>query len=227
MDKLQLTTSGSASPSAEMANRILAASLDRIIEAAPDAADAAMKKAVPDLYTPELASQFAENFINALRRAHAPQPLTAAQRGIEWMLRWGCTPWCINDHTDSASPEWHSAGPVKTDVRTADLDSSGYSEDGGMLPWLSAEVIVTNEKPQAYGRETQVFLGYGVHLAELSPARARVALEAMRGFVADLEAVVDRADEIAKDDFEGDPEIAQAHKEAEARRIKRITEAAA
>ncbi len=47
----------------------------------------------------------------------------------------------------------------------------------------------------------------------------------MRGFIAQLEAVVDQADASALDDFDGDPDIAAANRQAETARIKRITEA--
>lgn len=86
---------------------------------------------------------------------------------------------------------------------------SGYSGYGTELPWLSAQVVVSDGKPQAYGRRTQVWLGYGVHLGELNPAEARRTLKEMRGFVNRLEHVVKQAEEIARDDFEGDPEIAR------------------
>ncbi|MET9479825.1 hypothetical protein [Streptomyces sp. NPDC006638] len=146
-------------------------------------------------------------------------PLTAAQRDPKWMLRWGCPPWCVNDHTAPCAAEWHSAFPVETKLRDAAVDADG---NRGGLPWLSAQVVVSNDQPQAYGRRTQVWLGYGAHLGELDPAEAREALEEMRGFVNRLEHTVKQAEEIARDDFEGDPEIARLDREAEARRIQVI-----
>lgn len=154
-------------------------------------------------------------------------PLTAAQRGIEWMLHWGCAPWCINDHAAPNAHEWHDRLSVETELRDASVDSSGYSENGEGLPWLSAQVVVSNDKAQAYGRETRLWLGYGVHLGELSPAKAREALEAMRSFLPRLEAAVKDAEEIAADDFEGDPELARLDREAEARRMDAIRAARA
>ncbi|MFG2938864.1 DUF6907 domain-containing protein [Streptomyces sp. NPDC048282] len=137
-------------------------------------------------------------------------------------LRWGCPPWCVNDHAAPCASEWHSAFPAQTKLQDAAIDSSGYSGNGDGLPWLSAQVVVSNDKPQAYGRRTQVWLGYGLHVGELSPAEARGALEEMRGFVNRLEHVVKQAEEIARDDFEGDPEIARLDREAEGRRIQVI-----
>ncbi|MFB6556182.1 DUF6907 domain-containing protein [Streptomyces sp. NPDC056405] len=149
-------------------------------------------------------------------------PLTAAQRGPEWTLRWNCPPWCINDHAAPCAAEWHGDLPVRTKLRGAAIDSSGYSGYGDGLPWLSAQVVISNDKPQAYGRHTQVWLGYGVHVGELSPAEARGALEEMRGFVNRLEHVVQQAEEITREDFVGDPEIARLDREAEDRRIQAI-----
>ncbi|MDX3315188.1 hypothetical protein P1S61_40325 [Streptomyces sp. ME08-AFT2] len=190
---------------------------DKVIAALPAAIDHAMRNTVPDLYTAERAADLAAAMTAELRK---PTPLTAAERGTEWMLRYGCTAWCINDHANPVSADFHSAGPAATELRTTDLEPGGDDQ-----PWLTAETVVMNDKPQAYGRETRVLLGYGDHLAELTPDNARKALDAMRGFVAQLEAVVDQADASALDDFDGDPDIAAANRQAETARIKRITEA--
>ncbi|GKQ37377.1 hypothetical protein [Streptomyces sp. A012304] len=213
------------SPGDEMTDRVLTASLERVIAALPSAVAEAMQSALPERYTPELAAQFVEAMTAELRQAQKPEgyPLTAAQRGAEWMLRWGCTPDCINDHNTPNAPEWHAAVRVETAMR--DIDSSYSREENAQLPWLAAQVVVTNDKPQAYGRETRVWIDYGTATGELSPAEARQALDAMRGFVAELESVVVHAEESAADDFEGDPEIARLDREADDRRIRAITEA--
>jgi len=153
---------------------------------------------------------------------NAEEPVTAAQRGQDWMNKWGCTPWCVAAHDQTGGLECHASAPNETQLRAADLDCTGYSENGRTLPWLSAQVIVCNEKPQAYGRETRVWMSYGVHVAEISPAQAREALDQMRAFTAQLAAVVDMADRVAADDFPGDPEVARLDKEATDRRIKAV-----
>lgn len=66
-------------------------------------------------------------------------------------------------------------------------------------------------------------LDSGLHTAELSLAKAREALTSMRGFVAQLGAVVEQAEEIAADDFEGDPEVARLDREADNRWSKART----
>lgn len=200
---------------------------DKLIAALPSAVHEAMRKTVPDEYTPEQADAFAAYMIAELTQPGQPAngPLTAAQRGTEWMLRFGCPPWCIENHGQPGALECHATTLAETKLRISDVDSSGYSESGAALPWLSAQVVVMNDRAQAYGRETRVWLSSGVHLSEISPAKAREALEAMRGFVSQLEAVVDDADRIAADDFAGDPEIARLDTEAANARVKRITEA--
>lgn len=152
-----------------------------------------------------------------------PGPLTAAQRGPEWMNRWGCPGFCVQEHGKPEASEFHTTAPAESSLLAHEVDSSGYSANCEELPWLTAQVVVMNDQAQAYGRETCVFLSYGIHLAELSPAKARQALDAMRGFVARLSAVVDLAEQVAADDFEGDPEIQRLDAEATARRIEART----
>ncbi|MGI5436192.1 hypothetical protein ACQEV4_01420 [Streptomyces shenzhenensis] len=152
-------------------------------------------------------------------------PLTAAERGPEWMARYGCNRECQLVHAGpDGEPGWHSTVPVETKLR--DLDPDPDPRVAATNPWLAARVVVDNFRPQAYGRTTKVWLDYGTTTGELTPAQAREALTELRGFAAELEAVVDLADAIAVDDFEGDPEILRLDREAEDRRIQAITEGA-
>ncbi|MFJ3229795.1 hypothetical protein [Streptomyces sp. NPDC086787] len=195
-----------------------------LIAALPDVCDQAMKAAMPERYTPELAAQFAAAMATFLRQEQeTSKPLSAAERGTEWMNRWGCPGFCVEEHGKPGAMECHSTAPVESSILAADLDCSGYSENGEGLPWMTAQVIVHNDKPAAYGRSTQVWIGYGVHLAEVSPAKAREALDAMRGFVSQLETVVMQAEQSATADFPGDPEVARLDREAEQRRVHGIT----
>lgn len=116
----------------------------------------------------------------------------------------------------------HMTTPVETELR--DIDSDAAWGDDSALPWLAARVVVHDDKPQAYGRTTKVWLDYGVHTGELAPAKAREALKAMREFADRYEALLDFADGVAAGDFEGDPEVARLDHEYEDRRIRAITE---
>ncbi|WP_075694001.1 DUF6907 domain-containing protein [Streptomyces acidiscabies] len=145
-------------------------------------------------------------------------PLSADERGTEWMARYGCPPFCQLDHAGAdGEPGWHSTAPIETRMR--DIDAEGPAD----VPFLSAQVVVHNDRPQAYGRHTKLWLHYGLTTGELTPARAREVLTEMRGFCAELEAVVDDAEVIGADDFEGDPEVARLDQEAEDRRIRAIS----
>lgn len=152
------------------------------------------------------------------------RPLTAAQRGAEWMAKWGCPGFCTVEHGTPEALECHSTTPIETSLKATDVDCSGYAANGEALPWMTAQTVVVNDQAQAYGRRTSVWLGYGVHLAELSPAEARKALDSMRAFVTRLSAVVDFAEQTAAEDFAGNPEVARLDREADDRRVRAAAE---
>ncbi|MGW3416493.1 hypothetical protein [Streptomyces phaeochromogenes] len=152
-------------------------------------------------------------------------PLTAAQRGPQWMAKYSCPFDCINDHAAPFPPEWHAAARVETQMRDVDVNYSAREND--RVPFLGAQVVVTNDRAQAYGRRTSVWLDYGRSLGELTPEQARDALKAMRWFVERFEAVIDYAEKTSADDFDGDPEIARLDSEATDRRIRAVNEARA
>ncbi|MFJ3811532.1 DUF6907 domain-containing protein [Streptomyces sp. NPDC090073] len=144
--------------------------------------------------------------------------LTAAQRGPAWIARYGCNPECQLDHTGAdGEPGWHSTAPIQTDHRSIDDNHSASTNEE--LPLLGAQIVVDNYRSQAYGRRTLLWLHMGTTTGTLTPSQAREALTAMRGFVAEFEAVVDQAEAIAAADFDGDPEVARLDREAEDRRI--------
>ncbi|MER7574931.1 hypothetical protein [Streptomyces sp. NPDC126514] len=192
---------------------------EQLCAALPSAIDEAMQAALPERYTPDLAAEFAQQMIAELRQ-DPDRKQTATQRGPEWMNKWGCPGFCVEEHGKPGALECHSTLPVETTLKAAEIDSSGYSEGSDGLPWMSAQVVVNDEQAQAYGRETRVWLGYGVHLAEISPAEARRALDALRAFTVRLSAVVDFAEQVAADDFAGNPEIARLDREADDRRAE-------
>ncbi|MFF5029216.1 DUF6907 domain-containing protein [Streptomyces collinus] len=145
-------------------------------------------------------------------------PLTAAQRGPAWIARYGCNNECQLDHTGAdGEPGWHSTAPIETAHRSVDDNHSASANE--RLPLLSAQIVVDNYRSQAYGRHTLLWLHMGTTTGTLTPSQAREALTAMRGFVAEFEAVVDQAEAIAAADFDGDPEIARLDREADDRRI--------
>lgn len=145
-------------------------------------------------------------------------PLTAAQRGPAWIARYGCNPECQLDHTGAdGEPGWHSTAPIETEHRSIDDNHSSTTNE--RLPLLSSQIVVDNYRSQAYGRRTVLWLHMGTTTGTLTPSQARETLTAIRGFVAEFEAVVDQAEAIAAGDFDGDPEVARLDREAEDRRI--------
>ncbi|MEU1293024.1 hypothetical protein ABZ439_11420 [Streptomyces sp. NPDC005840] len=113
----------------------------------------------------------------------------------------------------------HRTTPIESTLRDISCDTD-YPDD----PWLSAEMVITDYRPQAHGRRTKIWLRTGAETAELTPQEARQAVAAAREFAPRLEALIALAEESSAGDFEGDPEIAAADREAEDRRIKAITE---
>ncbi|MCZ9352957.1 hypothetical protein NGM36_24840 [Streptomyces mutabilis] len=166
-------------------------------------------------------AQLAEHNVQVTDFLNEDGPLTAQMRGAEWMARWGCPPWCINDHSEPNATDWHATPQIETKMRNIAADHT--AAENARFPWLAAKTVVINDKPQAYGRETRVWLDFGTSTGELTPTEARKALVAMRGFVIELECLVDQAEKIAADDFEGDPEIARLDREAQDRWIKART----
>lgn len=189
---------------------------DYAYEAVYDAARISLLDAENNVRT-----QLAEHNVQVRAFLNEDGPLTAKQRGADWMTLWGCTPDCINEHGAPTEPEHHSGVPVETVHR--DIDCCYSDAENATLPFLAAKTVVSNDKPQAYGRKTQVWVDYGRSIGELSPAEGRELLEAMRAFIPMFEIVVEQAERSAQDDFEGDPEIARLDQEAVDRRVQAIT----
>ncbi|MFD5862607.1 DUF6907 domain-containing protein [Streptomyces chartreusis] len=206
------TTANSPRPTPEqVADEPEAFSLnrDQLCAALPEAVDAAAQATLGEQYSPEIAAAIATEMV-ALLSQPEQRPLTAAQRGTEWMARWGCPGWCVTEHGQPLALESHSTAPVETTLHAEEIDCSGYSKNSERLPWMTAQVVLNGDEGEGFGRETRVWLGYGVHLAEISPVQARRALDAMRGFVTRLSAVVDFADQVAAEDYPGTGEAGRA-----------------
>ncbi|MFJ4631275.1 hypothetical protein [Streptomyces sp. NPDC088847] len=136
---------------------------------------------------------------------HAEQLLTTAQSTL--VLNEGLGGWMT--------------APIETELR--DIDSDPDPEALAELPFLAAQMVVMDHRSQAHGRRTEVWLHYGTATGAVTATKAREVLAAMRSFLPQLEAVVDLAEREAAGDFEGDPEIAAADREAEDRRIRAIS----
>lgn len=96
---------------------------------------------------------------------------------------------------------WHATTPIETVARDIDAD---MPVDG---PFLGAQIVVTGwgydeNRRQVDGRFTRVWLHYGASTGELTPAKARQVAAEIRDFANRLEALCDRADEVAAGDYE-------------------------
>jgi hypothetical protein len=91
-----MTTAPRISPAAEMTNRVLAASLDKVTAVLPDVVDNAMRRTLPGEYTPELAARIAADTIARLKAAYGIQ--TACPDGVDW---------CTGDPDSHADPHEH------------------------------------------------------------------------------------------------------------------------
>ncbi|WJV47667.1 hypothetical protein [Streptomyces flavofungini] len=145
-----------------------------------------------------LRAQLAERGMTVTAFLNEDGPLTAAQRAL----------------TPDEGLGARRTTPIETTMRAIDC---------GDLPWLGAEVVVSDYRSQAYGRHTQLWLHNNKDTAELSIAEARSALREARAFFDRFETLIDYAETVAVDDFEGDPEIAAADREATDARIKART----
>lgn len=152
-------------------------------------------------------------------REHADQLATdGAREQTDWPLTRAQSTLTYDDDFGG----WSTA-PVETDQR--DIDSAYPADENSGLPFLETKVVVSEYRPQAYGRTTEVYLDYGRATGALSPAEARKVLEAMRAFLPQFEAVIALAEQSAAGDFEGDPQVARLDEEYQARRFRAIAEA--
>ncbi|MEV5429251.1 hypothetical protein [Streptomyces sp. NPDC052701] len=115
---------------------------------------------------------------------------------------------------DEGLGAWRTA-PVESAAR--DIDDIASDSENAQTPLFAAEVVVTDWKRLAPvqqedglfgpggtvdGRFTELWFHYGTSTGTVTPAKAREIVAEMRGFAARLEALCDRADEIAADDYE-------------------------
>lgn len=140
-------------------------------------------------------------------------PLTAAQRGPEWMAKYECTPWCVMDHADTdGAPGWHQGLTVKVTAPTSTFGTPYSKEPESVV--LAARITQTTEEANAYGLETQIWLDVDAEILELSPQQARTLFTAMQRIMPALQSMCQQAEWLARGDYPGDPEI-RARKEAE------------
>ncbi len=104
---------------------------------------------------------------------------------------------------------------IESDAR--DISDVLTPAEQTVVPFLSAEIVISDWKvadavqhedgrfgpgDTIDGRFTEMWLHYGTSTGTVTPAKARELAGEMRAFAARLEALCDRADELAADDHE-------------------------
>ncbi|MFJ9376801.1 DUF6907 domain-containing protein [Streptomyces sp. NPDC101455] len=140
-------------------------------------------------------------------------PLTAVQRGPEWIAQYECPSWCVMDHAGAdGAPGWHQGLAVKVTAPTSTFSQPSSKEPESVV--LSARINQTTQDADAYGLETQIWLGVDMEILELTLAQARTLFTAMQRIMPALQSMCQQAEWLARDDYPGDPEI-RARREAE------------
>lgn len=162
--------------------------------------------------------------------AHAaplPQHTTAAERGTEWMAKYGCTPNCVMDHSQPHSnPGWHP-GPQAACPAPATL-VEGYDGDADE-PLIAARVTTVNDTPEVFGITTKLWVDLGTDTMELSLTEARQFMAALEEtFLPQMRSLLSQLAEVAKGDVPRNEEaVARWRAEQNARSAAERAEMAA
>ncbi|WP_411076661.1 DUF6907 domain-containing protein [Streptomyces sp. cmx-10-25] len=152
---------------------------------------------------PELAAKLSiEEFAEIVRlsiREHVEEfKPTAAERGSEWMTRYGCPAWCVMDHAGKdREPGWHQGAAIAMDPPPLQDDER---EPGDVAPFLSARINQNSESPDLFGIETRLWLDINDNTHELGLRETDRFIERMENFLPRLKAMRDRLAEAGRDD---------------------------
>ncbi|MEW2135511.1 hypothetical protein AB0892_02685 [Streptomyces sp. NPDC005409] len=154
-----------------------------------------------------------------------PGPLTAAQRGGDWITLYDCTPWCTLDHAGAdGQPGWHQ-GPILK----ATAPVPGVNAAPGEAPDSLFEARVTQTRADAsvFGIDSAVWLDYGRDNLELDLAGVDAFIASMEDFLPKLRALRAQLAIVSQDDFPADEEAKAAYMAAMDARIKAVDAAKA
>lgn len=147
---------------------------------------------------------------------------TAEQRGPEWMALYGCTPFCVMDHTaPQGNPGWHQ-GPTAELMAPAHFSSQLSSEP--LLPLLSARVNTTNQDAEIFGVRTSLWVDVADDTLELTVAETDQLIEALVQGVPKLRALRAQLVEAGRGDRPENPAMVAMWRaqSAEQIRLRRI-----
>ncbi|WP_327263955.1 hypothetical protein OG444_22910 [Streptomyces sp. NBC_01232] len=150
----------------------------------------------------------------------AAGPITAAERGGDWIALYDCTPWCTLDHAGAdGQPGWHQGSIVKA---IAPVPGVNALPDEAPDSLFEARVTQTRAEAAVFGIESQIWLDYGHDSLELDVAGADRFIAAMEAFLPQLRALRDQLAIVSRDDFPADEEAKAAYMAAIDARIKAI-----
>lgn len=127
-------------------------------------------------------------------------PLTAVERGPEWMAAYCCTAWCTMDHSSpGATAEWHQAAPAIIPPLKARHD------DGNVEPFLTAHVTTSNGEPDVFGVHTELWIWSGGESYELDEEQTDQLIANIESFLPRLRGARALLAEARKGDCPRDP----------------------
>ncbi|MFD8948543.1 DUF6907 domain-containing protein [Streptomyces xanthophaeus] len=157
--------------------------------------------------------------------APAPGPLTAAERGGDWIALYDCTPWCTLDHAGAdGQPGWHQ-GSIVTAVAPAPNVNALPGEEPDVL--FEARVTQTRAEAAVWGIDSKIWLDYGGDSMELDVAATDQFIATTEAFLLELRGLRDQLALVSRDDFPGDEDAKVAFRAAEDARIAAIDAAKA
>ncbi|MCZ9343283.1 hypothetical protein NGM37_36555, partial [Streptomyces sp. TRM76130] len=150
-----------------------------LADAMPTAVAKAMRRAIPEQYSPQVAQKIAADVVARLTRR---QLLTEAQRTFTF---------------DEGLGAWRT-GLIETTAR--DIDDNASTADNAVTPLFSAEMVRhTEDYPD---QQPLIWFGYGASIGTVTRKKGRTIAATMREFADRLEALCDLADEVAAGDRE-------------------------
>lgn len=144
--------------------------------------------------------------------------ITAEVRGPAWMAEYGCTPFCVMDHTErDNNPGWHQgptiAVPLPGPLCAARMPGQDTS-DPDDEPLFAARVNTTNDEAEAFGVTTTLWVDVPGDTMELTLAQTDRFIAGLESFLPQLRALRALQAEAEKGDRPGNPVAKAAYRAA-------------
>lgn len=154
-----------------------------------------------------------------------PGPVSAAERGGDWIGLYDCTPWCTLDHAGAdGQPGWHQ-GPILEALAPA--PNVNGLPTGEPRTLCEARVTQTRAEASVWGIDSKIWLDCGGESMELDVEGTDRFIASTEAFLLKLRGLRDQLALVSRDDFPADEEKKTAFMAAEDARIKAIDAAKA